>query len=119
VHGVDVSAEMLRQATPLLQGVAGVHLHVGDGMTLQCVRKVQFDFALSYDTLAHLPDRGLLVYLLRQVRHRLKRGGLFVFELPASSYDEADVLRLAERAGLRPQKTERADNELWIRASVA
>lgn len=114
VHGVDVSAEMLRRAAAALDGAEGIHLHLGDGMTLQRVRRVEFDLVFSYDTFVHLPDRELLVYVLRQARRRLKPHGLLLFQLEAQSFEDAEGTRLVERAGLRLQKSERADKDLWI-----
>lgn len=119
VHGIDVSAEMLRRAEAALDGIEGIVLHHGDGMTLQCVRRAEFDFVFSHDTLGHLPDPDLLVYILRQAKHRLKDDGLLLFQLEARQFDDDEVTRLVERTGLRLQKSERANKDLWIWARQA
>ncbi len=114
VHGVDVSPRMLGLARRSIDGTANVHLHLGDGITLQCVRRWRFDFVLSYDTLAHLPDRALLVYLLRQVGKRLAPRALFKFHLAAERFSDVDVGALLEEARLTADRLARTSDSLWV-----
>ena len=114
VHGVDISREMVGVAKEFVAGAENVTVHLGDGMTLQCVRRLQFDFVLSYDTLSHLPDRRLLEYLLRQCRQRLKPDGLCKLQLDPATISDEEVAQTMERAGLAIQKSQRDDMNLWI-----
>lgn len=93
VHGVDVSGVMLAVARQRLRDVENVRLHRGDGMTLQCVRRHAFDFAIAHDVLSHLPDAALQVYLLRQIGQRLLPGGtLLVWDRAPREVEALDML---------------------------
>lgn len=114
VHGVDVSAEMVRRARACVDDMEGVTVHLGDGMTLQCVRRMAFDLVFSYGTLSQLPDRAFLEYVLRQCKHRLKPDGLCKFQLDVGSFSDNEIARVIDCAGLQLQKSARDDKDLWI-----
>jgi SAM-dependent methyltransferase len=114
VHGVDVSPVMLRRAGEVLGDAERIRLHLNDGMTLRCVRRMAFDLIVSHDTLSHLPDAGLIVYLLRQATLRLAPGGLLLAHFAAGhAIAESDLASLFARAGLSAE-TRRAGTSLWF-----
>jgi 2-polyprenyl-3-methyl-5-hydroxy-6-metoxy-1,4-benzoquinol methylase len=80
VHGVDISPRMLDRAAGVLPKGIPVQLHVGDGMTTQCVRRHQFQLATLFDVLGHVPEE-LQGYLVRQIGNRLVPGGVLAIQL--------------------------------------
>ena len=111
VHGVDISAAMVAKARELGAG-ASATLHVGDGMSLQCVRRHEFTLALVIDVLDHVED-SLRPYILRQVGKRLAAGGSCVVEAGAP---EAAVLAWFAHTGLEPDAPLRLEQRTWVRA---
>ena len=65
VVGLDVSAEMVRQARELVDD-PNVTFEVGDGITLQPVQDASVDFVVTFTVLQHLPDRSAIVGYLRE-----------------------------------------------------
>ena len=86
LHGVDISAEMVRQAGANLREFPNVHLHVGNGYELPLPSDA-FDLAYSCRVFQHIPKNIVLNYL-KEVHRILKPGKRFVLQIPNILIDE-------------------------------
>jgi SAM-dependent methyltransferase len=76
IHGVDVSAEMVRLARQNLAGVPHAHLHAASGTDLAQFDEEFFDFVYSYAVFQHIPSREVVLNYLEESRRVLKTGGV-------------------------------------------
>ena len=76
IHGVDVSAEMVRLAERNLAGVPHAHVHVSDGTNLAGFADDWFDFVYSFAVFQHIPSREVVLNYLKETRRVLKTGGI-------------------------------------------
>jgi SAM-dependent methyltransferase len=76
IHGVDVSAEMVRLAERNLAGIVNAHVHVSNGTNLAQFADETFDFAYSYAVFQHIPSREVVLTYLKEIRRVLKTGGI-------------------------------------------
>jgi SAM-dependent methyltransferase len=76
IHGVDVSAGMVRLAERNLAGIAHAHVHVSDGTNLAQFTGESFDFVYSYAVFQHIPSREVVLNYLEETRRVLKTGGI-------------------------------------------
>jgi len=84
VYGVDISGEMVRQAREALADLPHVHILQNSGKDLDVLGSRQFDFAFSSIVFQHIPSREVIESYVRAVRRRLRRGGLFKFQVQGS-----------------------------------
>jgi ubiquinone/menaquinone biosynthesis C-methylase UbiE len=82
VHGVDVSEEMLRQATRALFSFPNAFVHQTDGATLAVLGDLTFDFAYSCCVFQHIASYEVIESYVRDVARLLIPGELvnFVFQ---------------------------------------
>src|SRR5215471_4240716 len=101
VWGVDISAEMIRQARAACAGFSNAHLVRNNGKDLRAVSNPwrvrlgleparQFDFAFSFMVFQHIPNREIIETYVREVHRLLRPGGLFKFQVQGSPLAEAD-----------------------------
>jgi SAM-dependent methyltransferase len=76
IHGVDVSAEMVRLARQNLAGIAHAHVHTVDGTNLAQFADESVDFVYSYAVFQHIPSREVVLNYLQETRRVLKTGGI-------------------------------------------
>jgi ubiquinone/menaquinone biosynthesis C-methylase UbiE len=76
IHGIDVSAAMVRLAERNLSGVAHAHVHASGGIDLALFAGEYFDFVYSYAVFQHIPSRDVVLNYLRETRRVLKPGGI-------------------------------------------
>jgi SAM-dependent methyltransferase len=81
VYGVDISGEMVRQAREALADTPNVHILQNNGKDLDVLGSIGFDFAFSSIVFQHIPSREVIESYVRAVRRRLRRGGLFKFQV--------------------------------------
>ena len=81
VHGVDVSAEMVRRAREFLKSTPNAHVHCNSGRDLQVLGNLRFDFAFSFIVFQHIPSRGVIDNYVREAGGRLRPGALFKFQV--------------------------------------
>ena len=79
VVGVDVSAEMVRQARELVPDER-VTFEVGDGVGLQPIADGTVDLVTSFTVLQHLPSRDLVLGYLREGARVLRPGGVLAVQ---------------------------------------
>jgi 2-polyprenyl-3-methyl-5-hydroxy-6-metoxy-1,4-benzoquinol methylase len=114
VIGVDVSPAMLARAQAIAGG-DGIKLRASDGMTLQCVHRLTFDFAICVDVLNHQPDPRIARYLLGQVQDRLRPGGVVKVEFDPAARATADVVRDVDASlDLAVEGDAMVDGRRWI-----
>jgi SAM-dependent methyltransferase len=81
VCGVDISGEMVRQARAALAGMPQVRIVQNNGKDLSALGKARFDFAFSSIVFQHIPSCEVIESYVREVHRRLRRGGLFKFQV--------------------------------------
>ena len=80
VYAVDISREMVRQASAAVAGFPNAHVFQNNGKDLSAVRRsggtvrtrraLEFDFAFSFIVFQHIPSREIIENYVREV-HRL------------------------------------------------
>ncbi len=81
IHGLDISAGMLRRAQANLAGVSNVTLHHAVDSNLSGFDDASIDFVYSYAVFQHIPSREIVFGYLREAVRVLTPGGLFVFQI--------------------------------------
>jgi SAM-dependent methyltransferase len=116
ITGVDVSERMVELACEKTR-FPNVCFRVVDGKSLEGVESEQYELALSFIVLQHIPRAATASYVL-EVARVLKPGGRFLFQIPLRTpgrdheppvrhpfgiryYDRLEIRRLLERAGLQ------------------
>ena len=79
-HGVDISYEMVRQATEALQDCPNVLIQQTDG-TLGQFSSEYFDFCFSYTVFQHISAKAAVLRYFHDSARVLKPGGLFRFQI--------------------------------------
>jgi 2-polyprenyl-3-methyl-5-hydroxy-6-metoxy-1,4-benzoquinol methylase len=75
IHGVDVSDEMIAQATQKLSDIPWAHPHTASGSDLAQFPSNHFDFVYSYAVFQHIPSADVVFSYLRETARVLKPGG--------------------------------------------
>lgn len=83
VHGVDVSGEMIAEASRVLAGLPNAHVYQNNGMDLEVlgVGELTFDFAFSMCVFHHIPSKAIIESYISEVGKRLRPDRLFKFEV--------------------------------------
>ncbi len=81
VHGIDISAEMVKRARAALRDCPRAFVHQSDGMTLDVLGDLRFDFAYSCCVFHHIASYDVIRGYVRDVGARLAPGALFKFEV--------------------------------------
>jgi len=89
VHAVDVSGEMVRQASAALKEQRNAFLYQNNGRDLTVVPDVEFDFAFSSIVFQHIPSREIIENYVREVHRLLRPGALFKFQVQGATEVEA------------------------------
>lgn len=79
VIGYDISAEMLRQAQPIVEG-RSVDLRLTDGASLPDLAPSSVDLVLTFTVFQHIPDVGVIRSYIAEAGRVLAPGGVFVFQ---------------------------------------
>ncbi|MHB8466596.1 MAG: class I SAM-dependent methyltransferase [Acidimicrobiales bacterium] len=113
VIGVDISAEMVRQARDAV-GTSNVSFVVGDGETLAGVTTASADLVLSFTVFQHIATVAVTERYLAEAGRVLKPGGLLVFQWnnePGARRWRVRraVLSALQRLGIRTEPLRRHD----------
>ncbi len=81
VHGIDVSAEMLRRARANLAALDNVTLHEGDGTSLAPLGDASVDAVISLVVFQHIPDPAVTLGYVREIGRVLRPGGWAAFHV--------------------------------------
>ena len=84
VHGVDVSAEMVRRANDLKAdlGYTNIEYHCNNGIDFAFMRSNSCDFGLSYFVLQHIPSTQVVFGYIDELARVVKPGGHLLFQVP-------------------------------------
>ncbi|MGH9846291.1 MAG: class I SAM-dependent methyltransferase [Blastocatellia bacterium] len=80
VVGIDVSGEMIRQATARLSEMANVRLHETSGVDFAILPGDHFDLILSAYVFQHVPSAEVIASNIREAWRVLAPGGVFKFQ---------------------------------------
>lgn len=129
VHAVDVSGEMVAQATEALRSRPNATVYQNNGMDLSIVPVTDFDFAFSTIVFQHIPSREVIESYVRDVHRLLRPGGLFKFQVQGDPtiettpedtwlgvpFSDEDAVALAERCGFEPRHRHGAGEQyFWL-----
>ena len=117
VHAVDVSGEMVRLATAALRDYPLAFVYQNNGLDLQIVPELRFDFAFSSIVFQHIPSREIIENYVREVHRLLRPGALFKFQVQGDSnlqtspddtwlgvgFSEQQAIDMAVRCGFEPR----------------
>lgn len=111
VVGVDISAEMIRQATGLVDDPKITFVH-GDGEGLAGVEDDSVDLVLSFTVFQHIPDPTVIEQYIREAGRVLRPRGILSFQwnnTPGARRWAArrTVLAALQRTGLHRERHER------------
>ena len=81
VYAVDISGEMIRQATEALRDRSNARVFRNSGADLRVLGDIQVDFAFSYIVFQHIPSREVIYSYVKEVYRLLRPGGLFKFQV--------------------------------------
>ncbi|MGD1068644.1 MAG: class I SAM-dependent methyltransferase [Bryobacteraceae bacterium] len=117
VYGVDISGEMIRQATEALRERPNAHVFQNNGSDLEILGDIRVDFAFSYIVFQHIPSREVIYSYMREVHRLLRPGGLFKFQVQGGDgmdkapedtwlgvpFSDAEAVAMAEACGFEPR----------------
>src|SRR5580658_7025832 len=117
VHAVDISAEMVAQASEALADRPNAHVYQNNGCDLGVVPPLEFDFAFSAIVFQHIPSREIIESYVREVGRLLRPGALFKFGIQGDTrmqpiadetwlgvgYSKEDAAAMAVRCGFEPR----------------
>jgi len=96
VYGVDISAEMVRQAKERVRSLKNVKVWVNNGRDLKPLRARKVDLVISFIVFQHIPDPAIIRSYIADALRVLKPGGLFKFQVwgredtPEAATEEAE-----------------------------
>lgn len=112
VHGVDVSGEMVKLARETCGKYPNVFLYQNNGIDLNVVGALTFDFAFSFIVFQHIPSRAVIENYVREAHRLLRPGALFKFQVTGcpgrpprddtwfgQPLSEREARKMAERCG--------------------
>jgi cyclopropane fatty-acyl-phospholipid synthase-like methyltransferase len=129
VHAVDVSGEMVRQASEALSGFPQAFVYQNNGKDLTVVPEREFDFAFSSIVFQHIPSREIIENYVREVSRLLRPGALFKFQVQGDStletkpddtwlgvpFSERQAVDMAYRCGFDPRYRHGAGGQyFWL-----
>ena len=129
VHAVDVSGEMVRQASGALSGFPQAFVYQNNGKDLTVVPEREFDFAFSSIVFQHIPSREIIENYVREVSRLLRPGALFKFQVQGDAslttdpddtwlgvpFSDEAAVAMAERCGFEPRHRHGAGEQyFWL-----
>jgi SAM-dependent methyltransferase len=129
VHAVDVSGEMVKQATAALRDRPNAHVYRNNGMDLSVLPALEFDFAFSMIVFQHIPSREVIWNYVREVGRLLGPGKLFKFQVQGDCtidqaprdtwhgvpFSDDDAVAMAEQCGFEPRYRHGAGHQyFWL-----
>lgn len=129
VHAVDISPEMVAQATAALASFPHAHVYQNNGTDLAVVPVADFDFAFSTIVFQHIPSREVIENYVREVSRLLRPGALFKFQVQGDvtlnttpedtwlgvPFSDEQAVAMAERCGFEPRYRHGAGQQyFWL-----
>ena len=79
VTGVDISAEIIKEAAVYLRDIPNKSLYENDGTSLSIFADESFDYVLCTGVFQHIPYREVITNYLHETIRVLRTNGLFMF----------------------------------------
>lgn len=129
VHAVDISPEMVAQATAALAKHPHAHVYQNSGSDLAVIPATDFDFAFSTIVFQHIPSREVIENYVREVSRLLRPGALFKFQVQGDTtlqttpedtwlgvpFSDQQAVEMAERCGFEPRHRHGAGQQyFWL-----
>jgi ubiquinone/menaquinone biosynthesis C-methylase UbiE len=128
VYAVDISGEMIRQATESLRDRPNARVFQNSGSDLSVLGDIQVDFAFSFIVFQHIPSRDVIQNYVREVHRVLRPGALFKFQVQGDvikghapdtwhgvSFTDEDSVKMAEAADFEPRYRQGAGTQyFWL-----
>ena len=129
VHGVDVSGEMVRQATATNASISNAHFWQNNGTDLSVLGNVAIDFAFTSIVFQHIPSREVIQKYVCDVHRLLRPGGLFKFQVQGDAtlatdahdtwlgvpFSDDQAVTLAKNCGFEPRYRHGAGGQyFWL-----
>src|SRR5271165_915792 len=129
VYAVDISGEMIRQATEALRDTPNAHVFQNSGSDLAVLGDIQVDFAFSYIVFQHIPSREVIYSYVREAFRLLRPGGLFKFQVQGNTalrtspddtwhgvpFSDGDAVAMAASCGFEPRYRHGAGTQyFWL-----
>lgn len=129
VHAIDVSGEMIAQATQALADRLHAHVYQNNGKDLSVVPVADFDFAFSTIVFQHIPSREVIETYVKEVNRLLRPGALFKFQVQGdctletqpddtwlgAPFSDEQAVAMAERCGFEPRYRHGAGKQyFWL-----
>lgn len=129
VHAVDISPEMVAQATAALANFPHAQVYQNNGTDLAVVPVADFDFAFSTIVFQHIPSREVIENYVREVSRLLRPGALFKFQVQGDvtlqttaedtwlgvPFSDEQAVAMAERCGFEPRYRHGAGQQyFWL-----
>ncbi len=129
VHAVDISAEMVAQATAALARFPHAHVYQNSGSDLEVIPASDFDFAFSTIVFQHIPSREVIEKYVSEVSRLLRPGALFKFQVQGDTtlkttaedtwlgvpFSDEEAVAMAERCGFEPRYRHGAGGQyFWL-----
>lgn len=130
VFAVDVSGEMVRQATAAVADRPGVKVLQNNGTDLSVLgAERDFDFAFSSIVFQHIPSREVIEKYVSEVNRVLRPGALFKFQVQGDCsietrpddtwlgvpFSDQQAVEMAERHGFEPRYRHGAGGQyFWL-----
>jgi len=128
-HAVDISPEMVAQATAALVRFPHAHVYQNSGSDLEVIPASDFDFAFSTIVFQHIPSREVIEKYVREVSRLLRPGALFKFQVQGDTtvkttaddtwlgvpFSDEEAVAMAERCGFEPRYRHGAGGQyFWL-----
>jgi len=129
VHAVDISPEMVAQATAALVRFPHAHVYQNSGSDLEVIPASDFDFAFSTIVFQHIPSREVIEKYVSEVSRLLRPGALFKFQVQGDTtlkttaedtwlgvpFSDEEAVAMAERCGFEPRYRHGAGGQyFWL-----
>jgi ubiquinone/menaquinone biosynthesis C-methylase UbiE len=106
VTALDVSDEIIAQATRNLADLTNVRLVLGDGTSLAGLPDNDFDFCFSFIVFQHIPSYEAIWSYCREAHRVLKPGSIFKFQVQGNASASRDNYDTWSGVPLTPEHAE-------------
>ncbi len=129
VHAVDLSGEMIEQATRVLADCPNAHVYKNNGKDLSVVPPGPYDFAFSFIVFQHIPSKEVIFSYVQEVSRLLRAGALLKFQVQGDTslqtlpddtwvgvpFSDAEAVEMASQCGFEARYRSGAGGQyFWL-----